>query len=102
MRKGNSAENARRGCAECVGIVRRECTENAEWDCARFGTEIALRLLNEMRGMLVKCGRECASFVVIPATERESPSVCENASRVSRHCVGNAPNNAITFPTPSF
>lgn len=67
MRKGNSAENARRGCA---------------------------------------------SFVVIPAIERESPSVCENASRVSRHCVGNAPptlpypvilngnavKNPVTFP----
>ena len=52
MRKGNSAENARRGCA---------------------------------------------IFAVIPAIERESPSVCENASRVSRHCVGNAPP---TLPYP--
>ena len=50
MRKGNSAENARRGCAECTEMLDESAVRCGR-ECARFGTEIVLRLLNEMRGM---------------------------------------------------
>jgi len=41
---------------------------------------------NVRRRFAENAKRGCAGFAVIPAAERESPNVCKNASRFSRHC----------------
>ena len=60
MRKGKSAEIAKRD-------ARRMFDESAR-----------------------DSGKECASFTVIPAIERESPNVCENTSKSRRNLCWNS------------
>ena len=65
MRKGKSAEIAKREARDAYEMWKG-MLQNAKWNCAG------------------NVGRECASFVVIPAAERESPYVCRNAKK--RNC----------------
>ena len=53
---------------------------------------------NVRRRFAENARRGCAGFAVIPATERESPNVCKNASRFSRHCAESWSNVRRTMP----